>query len=192
MSSLRILRHFTLLLALSSLVFAGGCGIFSPDEKKEDGGGGGTQYVENTTPDAVIANFITAYNAMDDEYYWDLRHPDFKFEFASADVVDLGLPSGELDWQEDGDNTARMFNGEPGDGVGAIQSIDLQLDAEGQWSGNVEQSFPDGTLKRSYSVTMNVTFTDGNTQPVSGIQDFYVISDGAGGWLLRHWRDNGV
>jgi hypothetical protein len=144
----------------------------------------------------MIRNFVKAYNARDFLAYDLLRHPDFLFEFASADIAASGEPSGIWVRQRDSDATQKMFQGVPGKDNAIIQSIELTLiQRSAGWVPATEPELA-GTLKKTYDVDMRVTMTNSDIYNVDGEQDFYAIDVAADGeaprFQLYYWRDQGI
>jgi hypothetical protein len=192
----RIARLTGLVLVLSGLGLVSACGIFSPDETDKDGGQPPVTYENPATPDALIRNFVKAWNARDFLAYDQLRHTDFLFEFASADIGASGTPNGIWVRQRDTDATQKMFQGQPGQKGEIVQSIELTLHQKSAgWVPATEPEFA-GTLKKTYDVDMRVTMTNSDIYNIDGEQDFYAIDVAADGepprFVLYYWRDLGI
>jgi hypothetical protein len=183
------------ILALSAALFLGGCGIFSPDEPKDNVTSGGDGYTDLSSPDDVLTNLRLAYNETEYDKYNALRHEDFEFQFP-ADEFDLAqTANGRWDITRDSLSTERMFEGEQSKDGEVVQSIDLSMVASPiPWSDNVEPEFA-GTLRRTYTVRMDVAVSGGTIYQVRGEHEFYVAPVDVGGetqYRLRFWRDHGV
>lgn len=196
--------HRTSLLWVAILVVTtgllSGCGIFSPDETKEkppvDTGPG---IVPQTTQDAVVNNFKVSYEKKLIEEYDKVLDENFVFYFAQTDVDQLGV---EPSWNRAAEmaSATKMFTGQPGTTPGGqpqepITGFQLTLNPDTPaWDDNVPAQYA-GTQRRSYSVTMTVTFQGGGTVAVRGIQDFYVAPVQVNGttlYKLRYWVDFGI
>jgi len=189
-------RTLALAIALIGLLILPGCGIFSPDEGGDGGGGGQVEYADPTNPDLLIDNFKKAWANRDFQAYDNLRHPDFLFEFATADIADSGTPNGIWDRTKDSESASNMFEGVPGPATPAVESISLTLTPiNATWSDATEPELA-GTLKKTYEVDMTVTLTTQNRFQVSGYQDFYAIDVSANPskphYQLYYWRDQGI
>ena len=157
-----------------------------------------------TTQDTMVENFVRTFNEMNYEEYEKMLHEDFVFYF-SPDEIDV-IGQGEAWFRpEDLESTRNMFNGGTGrkpDGTiqAPIQQIILELTPESAtdtWTDQVPEDFL-GTTMRRYEVDMDVTYTDGGVDEVTGVQEFYaaaVETETTEGtvttYQLKFWRDLG-
>lgn len=152
-----------------------------------------------TVPDYVIWNLVSAYNRTAVVAYDGVLDENFVFYFAQSDVDQLGVPAS---WGRASEmaSTTKMFTGQPGTTPGGqpqepITGFQLTLTPDTPaWNDNVPSQYA-GTLRRSYSAHLTVTFQGGGTVAVRGIEDFYVAPTTIGGetlYSLRYWVDFGV
>lgn len=149
-----------------------------------------------TTPDAVIAVLVAAYERRAIETYDRVLDEGFTFQFAPGDMEQLEQG---VSWDRAAEmsSAARMFSGQPGtrpDGspIEPIQSFLLRLSAESAaWDSATTASFP-GTIHRTYGAEMIVYFQGGGTLEIRGTQDFYLVAvqvEGQTQYRIRHWVD---
>lgn len=194
MNSTSTLRAARLILAILALGLVGGCGIFSPEETKEPGGST-PDFKDLTAKDDVPYNLTQAYLQRDIDQYRKLQHPSFLFQFP-ADEFDLaGTADGRWEASRDLQSTDAMLSGEPNKDGRILQDIELTLTPKDLiWSPDVEPEF-EGSLRRTYTVQMDVEVSGNLTYQVRGQQEFYIQQvevDGKQLWKLRFWRDLGV
>jgi hypothetical protein len=179
------MRHERKLLALPALaallaLAASGC-IFSPDD---DGGGGGTPPPPRPFPDSadqVMANFRSAYTAMDIDYYNDVLHNDYRFLFKPEDAA--SLPTSFYTKAEEMEATENMFSGEAhqrpdGGSEPGISGITIGTwIRQGLWTdiGPNDPDFPN-TRRAVYEVALDFARAGFSTIQVRGQQEFYVSS----------------
>jgi hypothetical protein len=152
----------------------------------------GTSCLAAESPDAVVANLVTAYQQRNLVTYDGLLGGEFVFGFSMEDVAS-GLPSG-YDRAQDLAVTQAMFSGQPPDGepIPPITDFEVVLTpTDGDWSTEVPAELA-GTQVRRYTAHMAVSFSDGRVVVVEGIQQFYVEETSSGVWQLRFWQDLGV
>lgn len=189
-------RTLALTVALVGLLILPGCGIFSPDETTDGGGGGQVEYADPTTPDLLITNFQKAWANRDFVAYDKMRHEDFLFEFAAADIAASGTPNGVWTKPVDDASVSNMFNNVPGKDTAAVQSISLTLTPQSAvWAEATEPELLD-SLKKTYAVEMTVVLTDLNQFQVTGYQDFYAVDVSENPekphFQMVYWRDQGI
>lgn len=152
-----------------------------------------------TTPDIFLGNFQAAWSGRRIELYSNLLDNSFVFYFSQQDVNGLGVP---VSWGRAAElaSATKMFSGQPGTTPGGqpvrpIESISLALLPETlSWDSNVPVQYS-GTLRRTYSVAMNVQFAGGGVLFVQGLHDFYVapvLVSGQTLYRLRYWVDFGT
>jgi hypothetical protein len=170
----------------------------------------GPEYLDYSTPDNVIDNFVTAWNEMDIAEYRDVilyagdplaREEDYyaEFKFYFIDGFSWGLEDEET-------HTEHMFSGEPSNGgsTPGVQDIDLFFSPSGDWQSPdnpywVEgHTYPEGTVYRNYQTDLTVSLngtvegTEVNVLLVRDIVRFYVIPlDDGTGYRLWKWMDVG-
>jgi hypothetical protein len=191
------------LLALGTLFLGGaGCGDdFAPSAPAERP----TPYPEATTQDLLVDNLTRAYNEGSTDEYDKLLHEGFVFYFAPDEVAEIGMGV-SWDRAQDVASARRMFTAQPGhapDGnpVAPVQKLQLTLVPEDDgagWTDQVSQDFA-GTTMRRFEVDMRVTYTSGNSERITGLQEFYaapktvMAKDGSAVtvYRLKYWRDLG-
>ncbi len=198
--------HRNLLLPIALLAFSllfGGCGIFSPDDTVIDTP---TEpdipFDPAETEDQLIELLVKSWNELNDVEYVRLLDEGFVFYFAPQEVDDIGQGA-SWDRARDVQSADNMFNSQPGtrpngDPQEPVQTIALELIAQGSgWTSQVPDEFA-GTVGRTFEVEMSVTYTNGDISEVSGLQEFYlvpaeeVVDDiTVQVWRLKFWRDLG-
>ncbi|MBC8367186.1 hypothetical protein H8E52_07240 [bacterium] len=202
-------RLTTLLILAVALLASSGC-LFSTPEKP-GGGDDGPTYLDYTTPDNLMANFVEAWNHMDFAEYRDQilydgeemasdggTYEAFKFYF----IEDTGEgPSWGI--EEEKAHTQALFSGNPSqDGATpGVESIDLRFNPASVWSVpdnpfEVQgDTFPVGTQFRSYltDMTINLKGTiEGSEVNVLLVRDtvrFYTIPVDGDNYRLWKWID---
>ena len=156
-----------------------------------------TGYVTADTPDALMVNFVRAYEERNIVEYEKLLHDDFEFTFTAEDVTELGLPSPIWDRLTELAATQRMFDGSmgvdpiSGQPTPAITNIALSLDKVTEWTtANDGDPRYEGTQHRVYRVTMRVTLEGTEDQRIGGHQDFYVVEND-GVFQMKAWNEVG-
>jgi hypothetical protein len=205
-------RYFTTsiisIVILIGLLIASGC---SRKTGPTDIELGHSLYEPAYDPDALVSNFVLAWENMDLEAYGDLVLYDGMRAAADGGVYEPFIfyrddyPRVATSWQgygEELDNVGRMFSGKPGRGgeVPGIESIDVEMLRRGEWSelagervhGHV---FPPGTQRCVYDCELFVKLKNpykakGRSEVVNGFtvsqqQEFFVIPVEATGATLE-------
>jgi hypothetical protein len=171
----------------------------------------GPEYLDYSTPDNVIDNFVTAWNEMDIAEYRDVilyagdpltREEDYyaEFKFYFIDYYSEGLL---WNLEEEQTHTQALFSGEPNDtGITpGVESIDLRFNAAGVWSAPDNpleifgDEYPAGTLFRNYltdavlNLKGTIEGTDVNVLLIRDTVRFYVIPVEGGEYRLWKWVD---
>lgn len=195
---------WTLTIILSALVLAGCSNSTDPADE-------GPEYLDYSTPDNVIDNFVTSWNEMDIAEYRDVLlytgdplgreegvYAEFKFYF----IEDTGEgPYWGLDAERT--HTGALFGGNssPDGTTPGVESVDLRFNAAGDWSApdnpfEVQgDEYPDGTLYRTYQTDASFYLRgaiEGSQVNVLLVRDtvrFYVIPIGEGEYRLWKWLD---
>jgi len=142
-------------------------------------------------PDNLPGYLARALRVRDADLYAELLHDDFELQFP-ADEYDLaGTIDGRWDAAWDVSSTSAMLNGEPSKEGRVILGIDISLTPKDLiWSDVVKPEF-EGSLRRTYTIQMDVEVSGNLTYQVRGEQEFYV-QQVDGEWRLRFLRDLGV
>jgi len=174
-------KHTTIvLLAIASLGLYG-CSEESP--VKPPPRPPAHEYIFPDTENKAMENFTEAYGRLDLDTYTELLHPDFKFFFQEHDITTLGLLSDHLDRDGELGATTNMFSGEPNpnsggevDPIPPIGDIEMSLfEREGTWGPSLNPNFV-GARRGLFKIELSVTRPDARTIPISGRQEFFVIS----------------
>ena len=171
----------------------------------------GPEYLDYSTPDNVIDNFVTAWNEMDIAEYRDVilyagdpltREEDYyaEFKFYFIDYYSEGLL---WNLEEEQTHTQALFSGDPGSGgiTPGVESVSLRFNAAGLWTAPdnpievFEDEYPIGTRYCTYLTDMTIILTDTiegsdvNVLLVRSTVRFYVIPVEGGEYRLWKWID---
>ncbi len=154
------------------------------------------------TEDLVVVHLVKAWNELNDPEYVRLLDDEFVFFFAPQEVEDIGQGPA-WDRTRDVQSVDNMFNSQPGtrpngDPQAPVQTIVLELIAQGPgWTSEVPDEFT-GTVARTFEVELSVTYTNGDISEVSGRQEFYLApaqesidGEDVDVFRLKYWRDLG-
>jgi hypothetical protein len=187
-----------LLLAVLILPIGGmACDDDDPTGTPDDQPSG---YPAATTRDQLVSNLARSFNERNYEEYETLLHADFVFYFSQDGGDDTWDRARELTY------ISRLFSGQPGEGPGGtpvppVQKIQVSFTEEepgAPWTDEVATEF-DGTTMKRYGADMLLTYTDGTSVRVEGLQEFYAAPTTVqtkGGsvitvYQLKYWRDLG-
>ncbi len=160
------------------LVVMGAAGCFRPDDIIETDPP--AKYVFPTTPDDLMANFVTAYTTRDVAGYGDLLHEDFIFSFQACDVAKLGLSKNHYTRADEIQTARNMFSGKAyhksnGQVVPAITGINfVQWQQLGAWR-SAEDSAPAGALRVSVECLVTMERQGAATIRVAGQSIFTAL-----------------
>ena len=173
------------LLSLS-LLFVLGCEE-DPSGPKPDPG----VPIEDQTPEALVGSLRAILKAKDLAGYAEILSADFRFEFAPADIVASGEPSGIWTRERELLAITNMFTEEPSDQGWVISSIDLNFIARSP--GWIPAAQPElvGMLGRIYALDMRIVLASGDVLQADGELDFYVFQT-QDGFRFGYCRDLGV
>jgi len=176
------LRSLLPLLLVLPLLAAGGC-LFSPDDDNSPpGGGGGNEGLPFPgTPDQLIENFQTVYEARDFLVYTEqILHPQYTFVLQEQTVEDFGLPDNLYEYEDEVVIAQKLFSESPGSNGQVITQIDVErMQPQGVWQDvdDSDQYFGgiENAQRRTYDVKL-VLFVQGQNLQliVEGNVIFYV------------------
>jgi len=169
------------LFSLILLIFLQGCtNPFNPPQSTEEN----TPYLAPVTPESVILNLKTAYNAKDLEGYLKcLSRDSFKFYFDQTDtsIQDIlrenwGLDSLVWGYTEEKLSTLSLFEG--------VRSVYLEL---------VKESVDPDTLRErktlNYIYLLSIDPSPPGVETIEGRAKFTVKKESDGYWYIIVWRD---
>lgn len=168
---LRSLLFFVLLATFA----ATGC-LFSPDDNGDDGGGVTPDLPEADTLEQLIANFKTAYNERNIDYYQIVLSENYKFVAKDN--------AGDYNYTEDVEIHRKMFNGETGVGQIAIEDVSvISLVGVESWQETPSNDPHFGTAGESwfrpFDVAIDFSISGQSlTYQVRGLVIFYASREG--------------
>jgi hypothetical protein len=198
------------------LILASGC-LFSPPTK-DPVDDTPVSYLNYSTPDNLIANFITSWEARDVEEYREKilynsqvstdgeQYETFTFYFAPPGQNDEYEEGTVYLYDEEVETATSMFSGIPSEHSAGVKSISLGLTKHQTW-GNPQSEYdvegdpyPAGTKRCVYTTDMEVTLKeeiDIGGIPINGFTvdddlEFHVIPVGDADsprYMIWKWRD---
>jgi hypothetical protein len=174
---------YILLPSLLSIIFFLSCtNPFNPKQIGENEGR--FPYVAPTTPEAVILNLKTAYNAKDLEGYLKcLNRDSFKFYFDQSDtsIQDIlkenwGLDSLVWGYTEEKLSTSALFEG--------VRSVYLELVKE-----SVDPDTFSNRKTLNYLYLLSLDPSPPGIETIEGRAKFTVKRESDGYWYIIVWRD---
>jgi hypothetical protein len=146
------------------------------------------------TPDALLEQFATVYQARDLEGYARLLHEDFIFSFQACDVEKLGLSRDHYTRDDELAAAARMFSGkahvkDDGVRVDPILEIRFRRFARlGAWEDARDRERP-GLLRATYEVDVVMDRGAAGCLAIRGTCVFYAVGNRDTGYRLIGWVD---
>jgi hypothetical protein len=171
-------RLLALLLACCFTLPLVGC-----NDKEDPTGPESPGIVEPVTPDNLVANFKTAYDAMDlASYRDDVLAAGYRFLLQAETVEEYGLPDSTLSRADEVAVAGAMFTGQANNDGQILSAVEIQaFQPQGAWMSVPpdDPNFGDvtGAKVRTYSVLVNFSLQGDTRYEVSGLQLIYVVPD---------------
>jgi hypothetical protein len=144
-----------------------------------------------------MANFREAYRNMDIDEYRRILHNSFIFRYQDQDIQELNLPSDHHNRDEELTITQNMFSRNPIETPeGTVPGIsEISFDVMNPlsiWEVMTDGDF-EGSSRRLYYVTLNITRPGANTIQVEGQTEFFVIGRDSlhNGTPSKYWQLTG-
>lgn len=175
------LTRVLMLAALAVLVVPAGC-IFSPD----DGGGTPpppTELPFAGTPDQLMKNFQTVYEAMDIDGYRQVIDTDFRIYLSQDTIDEYFLPRDFFDYDEEVLITERMFSGNAitrpnGDIIPGITRIQFNIyEPVSAWETSPADHRIPNALWATYQVQFVIEQGNVGRLNIDGRINFYLTSE---------------
>ncbi len=134
------------------------------------------------TPDQLMANFKTVYEAMDSDVYRDLIHPDFMMILEPSTIQDFPEVGETLDFDEEMGIAGNMFSGAPGHDpegfiTAPVSSIAVpDLERLSVWEISPANDPIPNTRSALFQVRIEFNRTGDTTLRVTGQVKFYVTA----------------
>lgn len=175
-------KRILMLLATVLLILPAGC-IFNPEDDDGGGGGGGGELPFPNSPEQLMANFETVYEARDIDGYREVIDPSFVIYLSQDTIDEFSLPREFFDFDEEVLIAGRMFSGSPfirqdGNIVPGITRIQFDyFEAETTWEVSPADDRIPNALRAQYRVDFTIEQGNEGRLNIKGIIEFYLRSE---------------